>query len=80
MYDDIEEFKRRLEDDLEFKELFINVDNLDEAVAIARENGYNLDMDSVINDRRLTDDMLEAVAGGSNKDSNEEGFTDYLDI
>ncbi len=74
MYDDMEKFKDRLEEDPDFRKLFINVTNLDEAVAVARENGYNLDMDSVIEDVKLVDDMLEAVAGGSDKGDEAEDF------
>ncbi len=74
MYDDMEKFKDRLEEDSDFRKLFINVTNLDEAVAVARENGYNLDMDCVIEDVKLVDDMLEAVAGGSDKGDEDESF------
>ncbi len=71
MYDNIEEFKERLDEDAEFKKLFLDVVNLDEAVALARENGYNLDMDEVVNDVKLADDILDVVAGGSDKNDYE---------
>ena len=71
MYDNIEEFKERLDEDAEFKKLFLDVVNLDEAVALARENGYNLDMDEVVNDVKLADDILDDVAGGSDKNDYE---------
>lgn len=67
MYDNIDDFKERLEEDSEFKQLFLDVTNLDDAVALARENGYNLDVDEVVNDIKLADDILDVVAGGSDK-------------
>lgn len=64
MYGNIVAFKERLEDDSAFKELFIVAANLDEVVELARENGYDLDIDEIENDSEINDYLLEAVAGG----------------
>ncbi len=58
------EFKERMEDEAEFRNLFAKAYNLDEIVDIAKENGYDLDMDEIMNDPELSDQFLEAVAAG----------------
>ena len=45
MKDNFIEFKERLEDDEDFKNVFISATNLDEVVDLARENGYDLDVE-----------------------------------
>lgn len=64
MKDNVMEFKERLEEDEDFKNMFINAANLDEVIDMAKENGYDLDLEEVINDSELSDYLLEAVAGG----------------
>lgn len=64
MKDNIIEFKERLEDDENFKKMFISATNLDEIVDLARENGYDLDVEEITDDAELSDYLLEAVAGG----------------
>lgn len=60
------DFKEKLEDDSSFKEIFFSTSNLDELVDVAKEYGYNLDVEEIINDPELSDYLLEAVAGGKN--------------
>lgn len=59
------DFKEKLEEDPGFKEIFMVASNLDEVVDLAKENGYDLDLDDITYDSELTDYLLEAVAGGS---------------
>lgn len=58
------EFKERLEDDEGFRNIFVNAANLDEVVDLARENGYDLDLEEITDEAELSDYLLEAVAGG----------------
>lgn len=57
-------FKEKMDEDENFKKLFASAYNLDEIVDIARENGYDLDMDEIMDDAELSDQFLETVAGG----------------
>lgn len=59
------DFKEKLEEDPSFKEIFVVASNLDEVIDLAKENGYDLDLDEVMDDSELTDYLLEAVAGGT---------------
>ena len=65
MEDNILKFKEKLEEDAEFRHLFVNAFNLDEIVDIAKENDIELDLDEIMNDPELSDQFLEAVAGGA---------------
>lgn len=60
----LEAFKQALQDE-KFREKFSNISNLEEALEIAKENGYNLNKDEVLKDNELREDMLDAVAGGA---------------
>ena len=64
MEEKILKFKERMDEDEDFRKLFVDAFNLDEIVDIARENGYDLDMDEIMYDPELSDQFLEAVAGG----------------
>lgn len=64
MEEKILKFKEKLEEDAEFRQLFVNAFNLDEIVDIARENDIELDLEEIMNDPELSDQFLEAVAGG----------------
>ncbi len=64
MEEKILKFKEKLEENEEFRHLFVNAFNLDEIVDIARENDIDLDLDEIMNDPELSDQFLEAVAGG----------------
>lgn len=57
-------FKEKMDGDENFRKLFTDAYNLDEIIDIARENGYDLDMDEIMDDAELSDQFLEAVAGG----------------
>lgn len=61
---DIEKLKRKLELDEGFRNLFLNIKNLNEAVDLARQYGFDVNEEQVSADDKLTDDLLEAVAGG----------------
>lgn len=65
MDEKILKFKEKLEDDEDFRYLFVNAFNLDEIVDIAREHGIDLDLDEIMEDPELSDQFLEAVAGGA---------------
>lgn len=58
------EFKERLEEDDEFKAIFSIASNLDEVLDLAKENGYDLELEDIENDINLSDYLLEEVAGG----------------
>lgn len=62
--DNLKEFKIALQDK-NFKDKFKNIKNLNEAIKIAKENGYILAEKEVLNDNELKEDMLDAVAGGA---------------
>lgn len=65
---DLERLKKKLELDKDFKDLFLNIKSLDEAVALAKQYGFDVDEAQISEDESLTDDILEAVAGGKNKE------------
>ena len=60
------EFKERMETDPQFKDKFKEIKDADEAIRIAKENGYDLKNCSPQEEQELTEDMLENVAGGKN--------------
>ena len=64
----IKELKARLNEDVEFKKKFCGLKDIDEMLDVARKEGYEVTMDEISCDQELTDDMLEAIAGGSRKD------------
>lgn len=64
----IKELKARLNEDVEFKKKFCGLKDIDEMLDVARREGYEVTMDEISCDQELTDDMLEAIAGGSRKD------------
>lgn len=64
----IKELKERLNEDVEFKKKFCGLKDIDEMLDVARREGYEVTMDEISCDQELTDDMLEAIAGGSRKD------------
>lgn len=61
-----DEFKKRLATDPQFKDKFKGIQDADEAIKIAKENGYDLENCSSQEEQELTEDMLENVAGGKN--------------
>lgn len=65
MKDNIIDFKERLEEDETFREIFAKASNLDEVVDIARELGYNFGVDEILDNVELSDELLEAAAGGA---------------
>ncbi len=64
MNDKILEFKERFEEDEKFREIFETASNLDEIVDLAKENGYDIEIDDILSSVELSDQLLEAVAGG----------------
>lgn len=65
MPSNIIEFKEKLEEDEDFKNMFVGATNLDEIVDIAKEHGYDLDVEEITDDIELADYLLEEVAGGT---------------
>ena len=61
---DIEKLKKKLELDEDFKSLFINIKSLDEAIDLARQHGFDVNEEQISEADKLTDDILEAIAGG----------------
>ena len=64
MNDKILEFKERFEEDEKFREIFEAASNLDEIVDLAKENVYDIEIDDILSSVELSDQLLEAVAGG----------------
>lgn len=62
-----EEFKERMSFDGDFAEFFSDVESLDEIVKVAQEKGYEFTPEE-LQDDSISDDMLEAVAGGKGRD------------
>ena len=58
------EFKERLEVDEDFLSEVLSTSNLDEIIELARENGYDIDVDDILENSVLADQLLEAVVGG----------------
>ena len=65
----IDDLKERLKTDIEFKKLFANKRDVNELIKVARENGYDVSEKDLEKDEELSEDVLEAVAGGSGKEN-----------
>lgn len=65
MKDNIIDFKEKLEEDESFKEKIAGASNLDEVVDIAKEFGCEIELDDILEDVELSDELLEAAAGGA---------------
>ena len=61
---DIERLKKRLQDDSSFRNKFINVKDIDEALLLAENLGYKIKKEEIKNDAELNEDLMEAVSGG----------------
>ena len=70
----LEKFKLAIRNE-EFKNKFSSVRNIDEALKIAKSNGYDLNKDEVLRDNELREDMLDAVAGGKEAEVEEINHT-----
>ncbi len=64
MKDNIIDFKEKLEEDESFREKIAGASNLDEVVDIAKECGCKIELDDILEDVELSDELLEAAAGG----------------
>lgn len=64
MKDNIIDFKEKLEEDESFREKIAGASNLDEVVDIAKECGCKIELDEILEDVELSDELLEAAAGG----------------
>ena len=58
------ELKDKLKTDEELRNKFFRVKGTKEAIDIAKSLGFEISEDDIENDRELSDDLLEAVAGG----------------
>lgn len=64
-----DEFKERMLNDEVFAESFASIKMLEDVVEIAEKQGYEFTVEE-LQDDEMSDDILEAVAGGSGqKDS-----------
>lgn len=70
MKDNIIDFKERLEEDESFREKIAGASNLDEVVDIAKEFGCEIELDEILEDVELSDELLEAAAGGASETYN----------
>ncbi len=59
----ITELKEKLEEDSKFRALFLEIEHLDDAVAIARENGYDISIDDLEEDVELFDNLIDISTG-----------------
>ncbi len=76
----IKELKAKLNEDVEFKKRFCGLKDIDEMLDLAIKEGYEVTMDEISCDQELTDDMLEAIAGGSRKkDKHNQTFNIYIE-
>ena len=73
----IGDLKERLKKDKEFKRLFANKRDINELIKVARENGYDVCEKDLEEDEALSEDALEAVAGGSKKEVIKEDIEVY---
>ena len=71
------DFKVKLEEDEDFRNKFTFASNLDELVDLAKENGYDLDIEKIEEDHELSDYLLEEVAGGEDNTYINEVKGDY---
>ena len=60
----ITELKEKLKEDSNFRALFLEVEHLDDAVAIARENGYDISIDDLEEDVEMADSLIDIIIGG----------------
>lgn len=63
----IKEFKKALKNDPNLKNKFYGIKNEQEAIDIAKQLGFDLDIEDAKEDEDLALDLLEAVAGGKGK-------------
>ncbi|MDQ5984088.1 MAG: Nif11-like leader peptide family RiPP precursor [Eubacteriales bacterium SKADARSKE-1] len=60
----LKEFKEKLKSDQEFKNKFLGIKDQKEAIELARKFGFEIKEEDLEEDSDLSEDMLEAVAGG----------------
>ncbi len=77
MKDNIIDFKERLEEDESFREKIAGASNLDEVVDIAKECGCEIELDEILEDVELSDELLEAAAGGGDNTYTHRLIGDY---
>ena len=63
------EFKRKLQNDEEFKKKFCGIEDVKEAIELAKKFGFKINEEDVAQDSQLSVDLLGAVAGGKGEDS-----------
>ena len=61
---EVERIKKILREDKNFSKSFLGVKNIKTAVAIAKSKGFNVEKEDILNDKELSDYLLEASAGG----------------
>lgn len=71
---DIDEFKERILNDSEFAKKLRNVKSRKDIIKLARENNYNF-TDEELKRKDIGEDVLDAVAGGTEKGSTEYNQT-----
>lgn len=66
----INEFKERILNDSEFAKKLRNVKSREDIIKLAKENNYNF-TDEELKQEEISEDVLDAVAGGAKKGSTE---------
>lgn len=69
---DINKLKEKLKYDENFKNEFLKINDLKEAIKLAESFGFNITQSDVKNDTELSENLLEAVAGGKGRVSIDE--------
>lgn len=62
---DFYKFKKYLSKNEDLKKRVYDSKSLDEAISLAKENGFNISKDDILGDKQLGEDILESISGGS---------------
>lgn len=74
------ELKEKLKTDEDLKAKFRGIKNAKEAVAIAQNLGFEVSEEDIANDSELSENVLEAVAGGKGGSIEENNTFYHVDV
>ncbi|MDQ5984084.1 MAG: hypothetical protein RUMPE_01116 [Eubacteriales bacterium SKADARSKE-1] len=74
----INDLKEKLKNDEEFKNKFLEIKSTKEAIEMAQKFGFNVKENEIENDPELSEDLLEAVAGGKGIDIDRKSEKVYV--
>ena len=63
----LKDLKEAMSKDKELKKQFMSLKSKEEAVSLAHNMGYEISLEELENDEEINEDLLESVAGGSDK-------------